>query len=181
MNKFLYLLSIFIFCTASVFSQSRKESPKYTVPNEYNFLTEEDYLEYEPAILETIDWYLWNSLAFDSRRRQDANTFFVSWLTGTPTVSVILDTNILPFDVDKSPDLLIPFMMGQTKYAIDNDASENKIKCCIAGIRTAIKFYDDNKFFFKEDKLIDKYRKMSDKKLEKYLKKQKSLENKLPK
>lgn len=142
----------------------------YSVPDEYSFDSVEDYANYEPQILETINWYLDTSMAFETDRRVKAKQFFIEWLTGTPDVSVGIDTDIVSF-VNTSPELLVPYMMGWVKYSLENNYSKDEIKCCIAGIKTATKYYENNKFFFKDNEMIDKYKSMNDKKLAKYLSK----------
>lgn len=167
MNKMFYCLC-FLLISLNV-SHSYAGNPKYTVPAEYSFDTPEDYLKYEPLVIEDINWYLWSSLAFDQDKRQNASAFFIQWLTGTPNVTVGIDDKIVPF-ISTYPTLMMPFMMGWTKYSLEHNYSKDNIQNCIAGLRATIKYYDDNKFFFnKKEETLDKYKKMNDKKLAKYL------------
>ena len=166
--KNLTLILLFSFVSLLAFAQN--DNPKYTVPSEYTFVEPEDYDTYEPQIREVIDWYLWRSLAFDSEKRRDASAFFFQWLIGTPTVSVELNTNIANF-LDNNPELLMPFMMGWTKYSLEND-TKDKIECNIASIETVVGYYNKNKGFLKKDKNIEDYEKMMKKnKLKNYIKK----------
>lgn len=170
MTKFFYILSLLIICFGNLSLNAKTKIPKYTVPLEYNFSNEEDYIKYEPQILECIDWYLNSSLAFDIDKRANAKQFFVTWLIGSPSVDVVVDALILPFNFDSgSEELLCPFMMGWTKYVLEKKDKADNINSCIEGIRTSIKFYDSNRFFFQDDELIEKFRKMKNKELKKYL------------
>lgn len=167
MIKSLFCLC-FLFLSYSIAAQTNK--PKFSVPTEYSLVDSIDYKKYEPQVLEAIDWYLWRSLAFDKNERSQVKEFFMKWIAGSPTVTVAIDGNVVSF-MNTSPELLMPFLMGWTKYSLDNNYSKNNIKCCIAAIRATTKFYDDNRSFFIEDETIENYKKMNDKKLEKYLKK----------
>ncbi len=162
-----------VFCAVvslTVFGQN--DAPKYNVPEDYSFTLPEDYTAYEPQIKEAIDWYLWRSLAFDADKRQTAGAFFFKWLIGTPTVTVDIHPDIVNFSAN-NPELILPFAMGWTKFAIDNPThSKDPIKGSHAGIEAAVDYYNKNRGFLKKDENIEKYEKMIKKnKLENYIKK----------
>lgn len=144
--------------------------PKYNVPEEYSFLLREDYNKYQLEIKEAIDWYLWRSMGMDNDKRQNAATFFMKWLVGSPAVTVEIDTKVVNF-VNTNPQLLIPFSMGWSKYSIDNEDAD-RIKACAAGIEAATAYYNKNRAFMNKDVDIEKYEKMiKNKKLENYISK----------
>lgn len=165
--------SIFIFALlfiSLIGSAQTNKIPKYNVPEEYSLLLAEDYNKYQPQILETIDWYLWRSMGLDNDKRQTAATFFMKWLTGTPTVTVDIDPKIVNF-MDINPQLLLPFSMGWTKYSIENN-STGRIKACMAGIEVIVDYYNANRAFMNKDKNIEKYEKLiKNNKLENYISK----------
>lgn len=82
-------------------------NPKFNVPEQYTLVAPEDYTKYEPQLMQTIDWYLWRSMAFDADKRKSANEFFIKWVTGSPTVTVDIHTDIVNF-VDKSREKRLP-------------------------------------------------------------------------
>ena len=169
MTKFYYCLCFVLLCMSNNV-EAQTANSKYSVPDEYSFDSKEDYTKYEPQILTTIDWYLATSMAFETDKRVKAKQFFMKWVIGDSNVNIIVDGDIIPF-INVSPELLIPYMMGWTKYSLENNYSRDNNKCCIAAIRATTEFYDKNKFFFKDDECIDKYKKMNDNKLSKYLSK----------
>lgn len=166
MKKILFTYFLFV-CSIFVFSQSTT-NPKFDVPEEYSLVAPEDYTKYEPQLVNVINWYLWRSLAFDADKRKLADQFFLKWITGSPTVDVDIHPDIVNF-IDATPQLFVPYIMGCVKYSIDNNYSKDKIKANCAGIRTAVKYYKNNRSFFQKNNNIEKYDKMKEDKLEKYV------------
>lgn len=167
MKKFTFCL---LFSFILPYALGQNGTPKFTVPEEYEFNLPEDYEKYEPKILQTIDWYLWRSKGFDEDLREDAREFFIKWLIGSPSVTVDIQPKIVNF-IEINPDLLIPFMMGWTKYALSNH-SKDHVKNTGAGIVTAVDYYNKNRGYLGKDKNIEEYEKMIKKnKLENYIKK----------
>ncbi|WP_165043048.1 hypothetical protein [Dysgonomonas sp. ZJ709] len=164
MKRILSLLLFSFTCTV-LFSQN------YNVPKDYKFVIAEDYKTYEPQIKETMEWLLQTSLGQDSKKRQEANAFFIAWLTGEPDIKVNIHPKVVNF-MDGNPELLIPFMIGWSKYALDNNYSKDNIAGNMAGIEATVTFYRKNRGYLKQDKNIEKYEKLIEKgNLEKEIKK----------
>lgn len=159
------LLAVLILFAFSVYGQ------EYTVPKNVKFENKDDYAVYEPQVKETIDWLLATSLGKEANKRTEANAFLMMWLTGTPNVSINVNTDILPF-IKKSPELLLPFIAGCVKYSLENNYSKDNILLNKAGIETVVAFYRNNRGYLKKDDSIEKYEKLLEKgKLEDDLKK----------
>ncbi|SHF55282.1 hypothetical protein [Dysgonomonas macrotermitis] len=156
-----------LFCVSAFICWS--QNPKYNVPEEYSLVLPEDYSKYEPQILETIDWYLWRSVALDADRQKEASIFFMKWITGSPTVTVDIHIEFIKYTTE-TPGLLMPFIMGWVKYSLENNYSKDRVKACNAGIVTAVNYYNKNKGFLSENKEIKKYENLIKKnKLEKFI------------
>lgn len=164
MKKILFI-ALFLSISAFTFSQD------YTVPKDYKFETKEDYKPYEPQVKEAIDWYLNNTLSADPKIRMEVTLFVMRWMEGTPDVSIGIDPRVITF-LGTNKELLLVFMMGWTKYSLENDCSKDQILCNKAGVEAAVNFYNKNRGFLKKDKEIEKYAKLMDKgKLEEDIKK----------
>jgi len=149
MKKTIMMFLIAFLCIA-VYGQD------YPVPAEYTMEKKEDYKSYEPQIKATIDWYLNQSLSADPKKRAAAGEFFMKWMGGTPDVSVGIDPRIVNF-MGTNRELLLPFIMGWAKYALNNDYSKDIVLCNKAGIEAVVAYYDKNKGFLKKDKNVEKY------------------------
>lgn len=152
MKKIIVFVLFCIVCN-SVLAQ------EFSVPKDYKFEKKEDYKPYEPQIKEAIDWSLSKTLSADPKKRADTYKFFMDWLGGTPDVSVAIDSRVLTF-MEKNKELLIPFMMGWAKYSLDNEYTEDKIKCNKAALEAVVAFYNKNRGFLKKDKEVEKYEKL---------------------
>ncbi|MFV0537212.1 MAG: hypothetical protein ACK5M3_07550 [Dysgonomonas sp.] len=163
--KKMILLALLVVFTFSLYGQ------EYMVPKNVKFENKEDYATYEPQVKEIIDWLLATSLGKEPNKRTEANAFLMMWLTGTPNVTINVNTDLLPF-VNKSPELLMPFIAGCVRYSLENDYSKDDIQINKAGIETIVAFYRNNRGYLKKDDSIEKYEKLIEKgKLEEDIKK----------
>lgn len=147
---------LFIFFYTVAFTQN------FSVPKDYKFVIPDDHRNQEAQIKEAMNWLIQTSLGQDSKKRQEVNKFFIEWLTGEPDVTVDIDPQIVNF-LDGNPELLIPFMIGWSSYALDNEYSKDKIKGNVAGIEMAAAFYRKNRGYMRQNKNIEKYEKLIEK------------------
>lgn len=163
--KKMILLAALVVSSFSLYGQ------EYMVPKNVKFENKGDYATYEPQVKETIGWLLATSLGKEPTKRTEANTFLMMWLTGTPDVSINVNTDLLPF-VKKSPELLMPFIAGCVRYSLENNYSKDEIQINKAGLETIVAFYRNNRGYLKKDDNIEKYEKLIEKgKLEEDIKK----------
>lgn len=142
----------------------------YTVPKDYKLVTPEDYNSYEPQVKETINWLLQTPVAKEQTKRKEANAFFLAWLTGSPTVSINVNTDFIMFK--SNPELLMIFIAGWTKYSLNSDYSKDVLEGNKAGIETVVEFYKKNKAYLQKDKEVEQFAKLIEKgKLENEIKK----------
>jgi hypothetical protein len=145
-NKLL-LLSVCSIFSFSVFAQDAEllESlPK----------TKEEFKTSESRVLATINWLESTPLNQDEAKRKQQNALLIAWITDSPTVTIELNSNVLTF-TKKNSDLLIIFMGGWTKFALENAYSKDVFVGSLAGVKAAIKFYKMGNGI-KKDKAMDK-------------------------
>ncbi|MDR0825023.1 MAG: hypothetical protein LBN74_08005 [Prevotella sp.] len=152
--KRIILFSVLIFVA---YAQSSAQN--YEAPKDYKFENKESYELYEPQVKETIDYLLQTSLGKDAVKRQGASAFLMAWLTGTPNVSVEINTDVIPF-IKTNPELLLPYIAGCTKYALDNNYSKDSVLQSKAGIGTVVVYYRGNRGYLKKDASVEKYEKL---------------------
>lgn len=141
----------------------------YEVPANYAFKTKEDYTKYEPKIIETATWLESTPLKSDKAKRKNASAFLMTWLTGSPTVSVTVEDYVTKI-AEGNPDLLMVFLAGWTKYKLQNMAITDKIKLNVAGLKSALKLYSLGGL--NKNKTLDKLAKMDEDNLTKWITKQ---------
>jgi len=163
-QKTVIVLVFTILSLQSMFSQ------EFNIPTNVKLETAEDYKTQESNILECINWLENTPVSQDSEKRIMANAFLMQWATGTPTVTI----GIQSFQLDltkKNADLLIIFMGGWIKHAIENpDKKDNVEASNLAGITSIIKVYTANKGDgIKKDKRIEKLIKMNEIELQQWV------------
>ncbi|MEZ4857121.1 MAG: hypothetical protein R2812_11675 [Gelidibacter sp.] len=144
-------------------------SQNFEVPKNYTFKVEKDYAKYEKDIIKCINWLENTPINQDTEKRKEANAFLMQWLTGAPNVSI----NLAPYVVDlteKNPDLMMLFLGGWTKYALQNPKDKSTFNGNLAGVKNLMTFYSNNeKTEIKKDKNIEKLLKLTETDLKKWL------------
>ncbi len=116
----------------------------YEVPKDYTLKTKEDYTKYEQDVINTVDWLQQTSWDEQQDKRKEASAFLIAWLTGSSTVTITIQAPLAKM-CDKNPDLLIIFMGGFTKYALQHKDAQNANAANVAGFRALIAKYQMEK------------------------------------
>ncbi len=143
-------------CTLTAFSQD------FEVPANYKFATADDYTLHQDDVIRGIDWLMATPLNEQQEKRKAVNAFVLAWLTGSPTVHVEVKPDIVTF-IGKSPDLLMMFLGGWAKHALQTPGGGDKVSGTMAGLEAVIDFYTRNKEKIGRDKAVEKYIKMKEK------------------
>ena len=133
----------------------------FEVPKNYELKKAEDYAKYEKEIIDCVNWLENTPIDEERAKREEANVFLMVWMTGSPNVSIEINASILG-SIDKNKELLLIFMGGWTKYAIENPIDQKDlIKCNMAGLKSVIKVYKMGNGV-KKDKNIEKLAKLDE-------------------
>lgn len=130
------LLALLLFISSHMMAQ------EVEIPHDLVFENAEDYKKTEPLVLQSVDWLLNTPVLEDIEKRKQINTFLMQWMSGSPTVTIVVVSGIAPLDC---PDCLMSFLSGWTKYSLENNYSKNNVECAVAGAENAIAFYEKNK------------------------------------
>lgn len=155
MKKILFIMLLSL-VTITMFGQD------FEVPKDYKFAVKEDYKPYEPQILKAIDWLLNTPINVEVEKRKDVNAFVLTWLMGSPDVTINLNLDIVHIS-KTNEELLFPFIAGWTVFSINNDYSKDNLLGTKAGIEAAVNFYEKNKKVLKKDKEIEKFKNLIEK------------------
>lgn len=135
------LLSLLLIIASSTVVKSQT----FEVPDNYELKTKEDYSAYEKDILNCINWLESTPFDQDKKKRKEASTFFMAWISGAPNVSITISSKAMNY-ADKNPDLLTIYLAGATKYCLTNPKSKQDTNAVNeAGINSLIEFYRKNK------------------------------------
>ena len=164
MKRNIPLLIIAFLATSSLIAQD------FEVPKHYKLEKKEDYAPYEEDLLKSINFLLETPLDEKINTRNEANTFVLKWLMGSPYIHIEIHEKILNF-METSPDMLMIFMSGWAKFSIESKDYDNTLAGAKAGIEAVMDVYGKNRKMLKKDKNIEKYIKRKEKgELEAFLK-----------
>ena len=149
--KNLIVTAILIVLSAPVFAQ---------IPENWKLEKAEDYAMYEDDVINCIDWLADTPLNEQAAKRKEINAFLLQWITGSPYVHIEIRTEIVTF-MESSPDLLILYLAGWTRYALTTKNHEDKLGGVMAGLEAVIDFYSENPM--EKNKHVEKYIKMKKK------------------
>jgi len=152
---FFVLISLTIFC-------NQIKSQDFKVPKDYVLKVKEDYAKYEKDVIACANWMENSPLDKDEQKRIDANTFLLKWLTGSPTVNVNINADLLVKYFEKNPQFQIIFLAGWTRYSLENNYSKDQQKGYYEGFKSIIYVYKKG-VGIKKSKDLEKLIKIYDK------------------
>ncbi len=133
----------------------------FEVPKKYKLKKNEDFAKYEKDVIDCVNWLENTPINEEPEKRKDAYAFLMAWMTGSPSVTIELNESILG-SIDNNKELVLIFMGGWTKYAIENPIDQkDQIKCTLAGLKSVIKVYKMGNGI-KKDKNVEKIVKLDD-------------------
>lgn len=135
---------------------------EFEVPENYTLKVADDYKKYEKEVIACANWLENSPLNENESKRINANAFIMQWLTGSPTVTVNLDAQVVTNCTDKNPHLLILFLAGWTRYALENGYSKDQQKGNFEGFKSIITVYKKG-IAIKKDKDLEKIIEIYDK------------------
>jgi len=91
----------------------------FEVSKNYQFDQAEDYAAYEQDVIECFNWLMNTPINEQTEKRRAAYAFLVTWISGSPNVTIEISPQIVTF-IEGPPDLLMMFMGGWTKYALQS-------------------------------------------------------------
>ena len=120
-------------------------SQEFTIPKNVTLKSDSDYKKYENDVLQGINWLENTPINQQVAKRKKVSAFLLQWMTGTPSFSIKMQSFQMEL-TEKNPDLLISFLGGWAKYALENPADkDNELAANIAGFESLIKVYTSNK------------------------------------
>ncbi|HSN60794.1 MAG TPA: hypothetical protein VLR49_07655 [Ferruginibacter sp.] len=129
-------------------------SQDFQVPKDYTLKVAADYTKYEPDMIAAAKWLQSVPLDEQAEKRKQVSAFVVSWVNGSPTVSVELNSNIIDFE-KKNTGMMVLFMAGCAQYVLENNYSKDMRAKHTAALKTMMQVYKAGKGI-KKDKKMEK-------------------------
>ena len=144
----LSLFIAFFLITGTIHSQT------FEVPQNYEFKQAADYSKYEKDIIEAAKWLKETPLNEQTDKRSEVTKFAVTWISGSPTVNVELNSTIMDFE-KKNEGMLAIYMASSARYVLENNYSNDMRSKHKAALRDMISVYKTGKGI-KKDKKMEK-------------------------
>lgn len=144
--KKLLLLSFFSVFAVGVFAQD------FSIPDNPTLKDEEDYENYEELVIKCIDYLYDNPVNENGKKRLECIQFIIKWVEGAP-LSVVITQDLVDI---KEFELLLAYMGGYVKYAIEND-TDSKEECMTYAANRELQMYEKNADYLKKGKVIKKF------------------------
>ncbi|WP_046244972.1 hypothetical protein [Hymenobacter terrenus] len=113
----------------------------FDVPARLSLSKPEDYAQYEPQVISTINWLEETPANQDVTRRQQAQRFLLTWANGSPKVSMGLQPYVGEL-YDKNTALLMAFMGGWTRFSLQHPNEKDVVRLNAEGVKSMLKVYE---------------------------------------
>lgn len=123
------------------FALSKGFAQQFSIPQNVQLHSKDDYIKYEKDIIATADWLQATPVGNDDATRKQANTFLMQWVTGSSTVNVNVNADFIGKLCDKNSDLLMMFIAGYTRNALQNNYDTSRFNGNMAGVKGVILLY----------------------------------------
>jgi len=104
--------------TTTLFAQD------FTVPKNLTLETEADYVAQNENIVAAVNWLRDTHINNEPKKRKRINAYLLQWLTGTPTMTLTLNADLV--DYGECADCLMLYMGGYAKTVIESGNKEVK-------------------------------------------------------
>lgn len=159
----LFALSFMLCSVVALHAQSA-----WQVPVNAELNTKEDYARYEPDVVQAAAWLATTDLDKEETQRKVVSAFLVRWITGSPTVNVVMGDKLLDL-YDKNAPLLPIYLGAYCKDYIENKSTATPKSAAKAGVVAMISVYKKG-ISIKKSKGMEKVIKLNDEnKLDEYV------------
>jgi len=138
MKSLFSILCVFCICFVST-------AQDFEIPKNIKLDKAEDYAQYSDDVVKAVTWLENTPIETQTNKRTMASAFLMQWMTGTPTVSIAVQAFQVAL-TEKNPDLLLNFLGGWSKFAIENPSQkDDALAANLAGIKSILTVYKNNK------------------------------------
>jgi hypothetical protein len=135
-------------------------SAQITIP-QVTYASRADYAAQEDKVLEVIAFLRDSPAGEHTDLRQRAGRYLISWLEGTPAVTVEIESFIQPF-MNHGEALLI-FMGGYAEHALTHGGQPSRMDLNLAATGAVVDYYVANKATIGRHKKLDRLAKLKEK------------------
>lgn len=137
MKKFTLLFALFLLAAGPA---AIAQTMAYKPPTGYTLQRPDDYDEYKPDIVKTVNWLETTPINKEVEKRREATRFLFQWISGAPDVSVQMQKYVADLTAQE-PELLLLFMGGWARYQIQHPEVKDPVVLNTEALKTVLKGY----------------------------------------
>ncbi|PWT70731.1 MAG: hypothetical protein C5B59_20220 [Bacteroidetes bacterium] len=150
--------------SVSVLAQSN-----FDLPQNIELKTRDDYVKYEGTIIDAAKWLELTDLDKEVEKRKRVNSFVMQWVTGTPTINIVVNRTTTRL-AGKNAPLMVIYLASYARYCLETKVTNDAFSANKAAIQSMMKVYKKG-IQIKKTKEMDKLIKLSDEgQLDQYIK-----------
>lgn len=139
----------------------------FELPDNIKLKSKEDYSKYESDFINAAKWLEETDLNKETEKRQKVNAFVIEYVSGSPTITIEISSQIGKLYED-NPQLLAIYLASYGRHSLENkDAT--KFTSTKAAVVSMMNVYKKG-IKISKNKEMDKIIKLSDEKLDDYIK-----------
>lgn len=151
MNRAKHIVVYVIVCLF-FFIGGVQSSAQPKIPETRTWYSTLEYAQEEKKVEEVVKWLCRTPWGMSASTRAEANFYVLAWLTGTPTVTLNVNTKLLPEIIATEEQLLFSFMHGALLYTIQTKQPDSLTMYC-KGLETVAFLAMQSERYAKEKRL----------------------------
>lgn len=127
-------IAVFILILASLKGESQVcKSPD--IPTEYHWTTPEEYRASKDDVEKCLRWLCTTPYGLEVVKRSEINLFVMTWIAGSPDLTVSLDVKNFPF-LQENQELLFSMVHGMAYYQLNHPNEKSQERIYLKGLET---------------------------------------------
>lgn len=148
------ITSLFILLFLAANSLTLKAQTNFEVPENVVLESEKDYDKYEADIIAAAKWLEETDWDTEEDKRKQVNAFVVVWISGSPSVTIGLTTEIIDI-CEKNDGFLGLYLASYARYVLEHKTEKGAFAPTKAAIKSLVTVYNKGKKV-KKNKLLKK-------------------------
>jgi len=106
------------------------------IPVEYNWSTPEEYDASKDDIEKCLKWLCTTPYGLEVVKRSEINAYVMTWIAGSPELTVSLDAKLFPF-LQENQELLFTMIHAMAYYQLNHPNEKTPEKIYLKGLETS--------------------------------------------
>ena len=137
-SKFFFFTIVLV--ATIFFSETTVAQTSFELPQHVELINKEDYAIYESPVIQAARWLEENDLDQETEKRKEINAFVLKWITGSPSVSVVISEQIQKI-YGRNVQLLAVYLASYSRYMLENKNTHDNFKATKAALMSMISVY----------------------------------------